>query len=145
MLTGTPLDLTRFGVLLSGIGWLFWLLAAAGLWWSFHGRRPAKAKFLRVVPVILLLGIWPGLMAWQSVKSKLYLDASMALFGERCKTAGERITRTVEDVDGIVWMRWRDKSSNADNYADQWKLNDPYGHDCGSEECIANLLRASKG
>ena len=35
--------------------------------------------------------------------------------------------------------------SNADNFADQWKLNDPYGHDCGSEECIANLLRASKG
>lgn len=140
-----PIDLTPFGALLTGIGWLYWLLAAAGLWWALRGARTWKTKLLRAVPVVLLFGIGPGFIAWQGLRSKLNLDASMALFAERCKTAGERIAQTVDNVDGVVWMKWREKTSNADNYADQWKLNDPYGQDCGLEGCILQLLRATEG
>jgi len=145
MLTGTTLDLTPFGSLLAGIGWLIWLLAAAGLWWALRGQRPWKTRVLRALPIVLLLGIGPGLSAWRNLQAKFRLDASMALFAERCKTAGERITRTVENVDGVVWMKWREKISNADNFADQWKLNDPYGQDCGAEGCILQLLRPAEG
>ena len=69
----------------------------------------------------------------------------MALFEERCKTAGETIKRTVDGVESIVWMKWREEYSNRDNFADQWKLNDPYGRDCGLEDCIAALLRVTTG
>lgn len=69
----------------------------------------------------------------------------MALFKKRCESAGERITRIVENVDGVVWLKWREPISNADNFADQFKLNDPYGHDCGMEGCILRLLRAAAG
>lgn len=42
-------------------------------------------------------------------------------------------------------MKWREATSNADNFAAQFKLNDPYGSDCGAEDCIQNLLRATAG
>jgi hypothetical protein len=38
------------------------------------------------------------------------LDESMSLFKERCKSAGEKITRTVDNVEGVVWMKWRESS-----------------------------------
>lgn len=145
MLTGTPLDLTPFGSLLTGIGGLYWLLGAGGLWWALRGERPWKMKLLRAAPIVLLLGLFPGLSAWHGVQQKLRLDSAMALFAERCKTAGEKIFRTVDNIEGVVWMKWREETSNADNYADQWKLNDPYGNDCGAEACIAALLRISEG
>ena len=64
------------------------------------------------------------------------LKAAMARFDERCKTAGEKIYRTVEDVEGIVWMKWR----SANSASDQFNLNDPYGHNCSGDSCISALL-----
>lgn len=145
MLTGTPLDLTPFGALLSSIGWFYWLLTAAGLWWALRGSKPWQAKLLRALPVALVFGFLPGLGGWNAYKARSRLNESMALFEQRCKTAGEKISRTVEGVEGVVWLKWREKISNADNFADQFKLNDPYGQDCGAEDCILRLLRATKG
>jgi len=145
MLTGTPLDLTPFGALLSGIGLIYWVLAALGLWWAFRGPARWRTKLLRAIPVVVLFGFIPGRMGWEQFQARRHLNTAVALFQERCKSAGEKISRTVENVDGIVWMKWREKISNADNFADQFKLNDPYGQDCGAEDCIANLLRVTAG
>lgn len=65
-----------------------------------------------------------------------------ALFDERCKGAGEKIYERVENVDGFVWKRWRPSEIN---YGDQFKLTDPYGGDCGGEECIKPMLRVVSG
>lgn len=73
------------------------------------------------------------------------LKAATERFEERCKGAGEKIYRKVENVDGIVWMKWREPISNAGNYAEQFKLNDPYGRDCGGDDCMVRLLRITKG
>ncbi len=102
MLTGTPLDLTPFGALLTGIGWFYWLLTAAGLWWALRGNRPWKAKLLRALPVALVFGLLPGLGAWKAYKARSTLNESMALFQERCKTAGMKVYRTIENVDGVL-------------------------------------------
>lgn len=142
MLTGTPLDLTPFGAVLTGIGWLYWLLAATCIWWATRGRRPLKSKLLRALPVALAFVLIPGVSAWQRLVAASRLDKAMARFGERCKTAGEKITRAVDNVDGVVWMKWRGPDSNR---SDQFKLDDPYGYDCAGEECIANLLRVTAG
>ena len=66
----------------------------------------------------------------------------MAQFEMHCKSAGEKINRTVENVDGIVWMKWRPKGVNL---SDQFELDDPYGKDCSGDECIGRLLRVTKG
>ena len=50
--------------------------------------------------------------------------------------------RTVDKVQGVVWMRLRDKELNEGK---QFWLDDPYGQDCTATDCIAQLLRITKG
>ncbi len=42
---------------------------------------------------------------------KAQYEAAMARFEERCKTAGEKVYRTVEDVEGVLLMKVRPKKS----------------------------------
>lgn len=143
---GGPIDLTPFGALLTGIGWLYWLVAlvAAGfaLWlpkrWIV--KLPLAVLVLAVFIVPITVHVDQKKQVLEARRSKL--DEAMALFAERCKTAGEKINRTVENVEGVVWMKWRGSELNLD---DQFATNDPYGHDCSAEDCIVKLLRASKG
>lgn len=114
-------------------------------------RRPlVKAGF--AVAVIAAFGYqhWSSVryveqrqaeVAQQRAEFEARLRPAQALFDERCKSAGERIHRSVENVDGVVWMKWRPKSVNLDS---QYTLDDPYGGDCGGEDCILKLLRVSK-
>ena len=62
---------------------------------------------------------------------------AMAMWQERCKTAGEKIHRTVEAVEGIYLMKLRPSEIN---FGDQFKLNDPYGDDTGGDGYIENFL-----
>jgi hypothetical protein len=140
MLTGTPLDLTPFGSILTGIGLLYWLLAGAGLWWALRGPRPWHLRLLRALPVLLLFGFFPARTAWESYQWQQRSRAALAHFEMRCKSAGEKISRTVDNVEGVVWMKWRDKALPSDD-ADQFKLFDPYGRDCTEQGCIEQLLR----
>jgi hypothetical protein len=141
-MTGTPLDLTPFGSLLSAVGVIYWLLAALGLWWALRGPTPWRTKLLRVIPVVLLFGFIPGRLGWEQFQARKRLNTAVALFQERCKSAGEKVSRTVENVDGVVWMKWREVKTKD---SDQFKLDDPYGHDCSGDECIGRLLRVTKG
>lgn len=143
MLTGTPLDLTPFGSILSALGGLYWLIAAGALWWAWKRAASRKSALMRTVAVALLFGLLPAASLIKVAPSER--EKAMALFAERCKSSGETIKRTVENVDGVVWMKWREPYSNAGNFAEQFKLNDPFGRDCGAETCIADLLRVSKG
>ena len=65
------------------------------------------------------------------------LQAAEAIFQERCKTAGEKIYRTVDNVEGIFLVKIRSENANFDN---QFELDDPYGRDLGGEGYIKNLL-----
>lgn len=66
------------------------------------------------------------------------LDKAKALFAERCKSSGEKIYKTVEDVEGVLLMKVRPEKPNLDN---QYLLDDPYGHDLGGRGYIASFLR----
>lgn len=143
MLTGTPLDLTHFGALLTAVGWLYWLLAAGALWWAMRGPRAWKTRLLRALPIVIVFGLLPGKSAWEGYQARKRLDAAVAQFQLRCTSAGEKIVRTVDNVEGVVLMKWRDKRDINDDY-DQYKLSDPYGRDCSGEECIAQLLRLER-
>jgi hypothetical protein len=136
-MTGTPLDLTPFGALLKGIGVIYWMLAAVGLWFALRGSAPWRVKLLRATPVVLLFGFIPGRMGGEEFQARRRLNTAMTLFQERCKSAGEKVDRIVENVDGIVWMRWRPSHVKS---GDQFELDDPYGRDCGGEDCIGTYL-----
>jgi hypothetical protein len=62
---------------------------------------------------------------------------AQAMFAERCKKAGEKIYKTAENVEGIYLMKVRTTT----NFDDQFKLDDPYGHDSTGDMYILNFLR----
>ncbi len=72
----------------------------------------------------LLLASVVGCAAEPEKKSRLSAEtikAGRALFDERCKTvAGEKIYRTIEDVEGIVLLKVRPKRSDADLSSRDW-------------------------
>lgn len=65
---------------------------------------------------------------------------AIAMFQERCKKAGEKIHRTVENVEGIHLLKLRPSDIN---YEDQFKLDDPYGRDMGGNGYVESFLRGS--
>lgn len=75
---------------------------------------------------------------------KARYEKAKALFDERCKTAGEKIYRTVEDVDGVLLLKVRPDKIN---FSDQYAMNDPYGTDYGGDGYPASMLwgRNEKG
>ena len=62
---------------------------------------------------------------------------AQAMFDERCKTAGEKIHKTVENVEGVYLLKIRSTT----NHRDQFELDDPYGHDSMDDMYILNFLR----
>lgn len=62
---------------------------------------------------------------------------AMALWEERCKTSGEFIHQTVTGVEGIALLKVRSST----NHGDQFRLDDPYGHDSMNEQYLLNFLR----
>ena len=141
-----PIDLTPFGALLTGISALYWMamvaIAALALW--LPRRWWAKAA---AATAVLSVFIIPISRRVEEQKNKIYaaqsrITESMAHYELRCKQAGERVSRTAQGVDGLVWLKWRDRSFN---HGDQFKLDDPFGWECGEEECIKELLRIGQG
>lgn len=68
------------------------------------------------------------------------LQKAEAMFAERCKTAGEKIYRTVKDVEGIYLLKLRPDDIN---YGNQFQMDDPYGRDLSGDGYIVSFLRAS--
>lgn len=59
------------------------------------------------------------------------------LFEAHCRHAGERIVRTIDDVEGVFLLKLR----VARNFDDQFALDDPYGRDVPGKGYIESFLR----
>lgn len=124
--------------LIEGEGWLIVIgavLAAALI------PKTKKGKALALVSVIALLMLFPVRQVFeqrqQQSAAQSRLAEAEARFRERCKTAGEFIHKTVENVDGILLMKLRPSEMNSE---DQYGMNDPYGHDSTGDEYINSFL-----
>jgi hypothetical protein len=92
--------------------------------------------------VLLLIGLLTACSGHLAETSnsrdpKARLARAEAIFQERCKTAGEKIYRTVEDVEGVFLMKIRPSGVN---YGDQFALTDPYGDDSTGDTYIKTFL-----
>ena len=129
---------------LAAVGWGYALVCVIAIALALWLPKGKKSKLLATAVVIGLASILPfrgyeeyrkGQEAAQDYKARL--AKAKAMFAERCKTAGEKIHRTVENVEGIYLMKLRTTT----NFGDQFKLDDPYGHDSTNKEYILNFLR----
>lgn len=87
---------------------------------------------------LTLLGLANGVAAGESPQERL--AKAEAMFQERCKTAGEKIYRTVENVEGIFLLKLR---PDGINYGSQFSMDDPYGRDLGGDGYIQAFIRGS--
>jgi hypothetical protein len=141
-------ELTWVPGALRGMFWIYVALGIVALLVALVRPRTLTGKagwaaFVLIgfgaLPAYLAVGVQENQQATVAVQDRL--KAATAHFEARCKTAGEKVTRTVENVDGVVWLKWRGRS----NDGDQFKLDDPYGSDCSGDACILGLLRATFG
>lgn len=132
-LTHSALGLTPFAAILSAVGVLYWLVTAGALLFAATRPRSRSAKAVAVLVVVALFGYVPLTDGWNIYKARTRFAKAEAMFQERCKTAGEKIHRTAENVEGVLLMKVRPKETN---YDDQFKMDDPYGHDSGGETYI---------
>jgi hypothetical protein len=94
--------------------------------------------------LLLLAGYSQAQKPPTAEEQRARLQRAEAMFAERCKTAGETIKRTVENVEGIYLLKLRPEWLNR---GDQFAMDDPYGSDTGGDGYIKNFLfgRNDKG
>lgn len=66
---------------------------------------------------------------------------AMAIWKARCERAGVFVHKTVQNVEGIYLVNLRTRINFGESVADQFRLDDPYGHDSTNDEYIHNFLR----
>jgi hypothetical protein len=100
--------------------WSYRLLFVVALWFVLKKGKNWKWKFGGAMAVIVLFTapIWPIWLEKNDYKNR-YAKAK-AVFDERCKTAGEKIYRTVDDVDGILLLNVRPPSKISNYYDPNW-------------------------
>lgn len=111
------LKMTGFDVLFNAIGHFYWLLAIAGV---FLALWKGKTRAQKLIYVVLALVLFIGPLApniYRTIEYRSKLSKAQTLFDERCKTAGEKIYRTVENVEGVLLLNIRqsDRPGTADN------------------------------
>lgn len=111
------LKMSGYDVLFNAMGSLYWFLALAficlALWKASTVRR--KVGYAVLVLGLFLAPIAPDV--YRTIEYRSKLAKAQALFDERCKTAGEKIYRTVENVEGVLLLNIRqsDRPGTADN------------------------------
>lgn len=129
--------------LLRMVGGIFWLVVIGAFVAAALIPKTKTSKVIAFVGVTLLFLAFPGRWAWELKRERdaknSRLAKAEAMFQERCKTAGEKIYRTVDGVEGILLMKVRPKG---DNFGEQFKMDDPYGNDGKGDGYIETFLRA---
>ena len=77
--------------------------------------------------------------AGEPTSPKDRLAKAQAMFAERCKTAGEKIVRTVDNVEGVYLLKVRPDQKLAAQFA----FDDPYGGDMSGSGYIESFVQGS--
>ena len=112
---GGPIDMTPFGAIVNGIGVIYWLLVLGALALALWKPRRWGLK-LSLSGIVLAAGVLPvAIYAHQEYQqqkqAKARLDAAMAHFEMRCRSAGEKIHQVIQGVEGIMLLKLRTKST----------------------------------
>lgn len=130
--------------LLKAAGFGLLALAALGIVLALWLPRKWWQKGIALAAVLLLISIPVRQGVKEVAQEQKAVDdykeryaKAKALFDERCKTAGEKIYKTVDGVDGFVLMKLR---PGGVNQADQYAMNDPYGADLWGNGYVQQML-----
>jgi hypothetical protein len=133
--------LTQYALSAIGLGYLFVVLAAAVLaLWLPEGR---KAKVVWTFVVVGLASFLPvrAYLAERDAANeyRAKLVKARALFDERCKTAGEKVYKTVDNVEAVRLINPRPKRLPGDDADQNWS-GAGLAHESTGSQYIANFL-----
>lgn len=115
--------------LLRLVGTIFWILMVVALLLAALVPQGWKKKAMAVAGVLGLFAAFPGRWAWHDYQAeqayRAKLNEANTRFAERCKSAGERINKTVEGVEGVMILKRRPM----DYSPYKQDATDPYGYD----------------
>ncbi len=131
------LKLSGFDVLFAVAGNLYLLLAFAGVCVALWKGKTWLRKGIYAVLVIFAFAAPLAPEVSRQIEYRHRLATAQHMFSERCKTAGEKIHKTVKSVEGIFLMKVRTTT----NFGDQFALDDPYGHDSTGDQYLLNFLQ----
>ena len=131
------LKMTGYDVLFAAAGNLYLLLALACIGVALWKGQTWTLKLVWAALVFALFAAPIAPDMYRTVEYRSRLAKAQALFDERCKTAGEKIYRTVEGVDGVLLVNLRPDNVS---YEDQFARFDPYGYESGGEWYIRSYL-----
>ena len=102
-------------------------------------KTPTQTKTFKLLALVLSLSLLGACSSSPSAAQPSERQAkAMAMWQERCKTAGEKIYKTVENVEGVYLMKLRLVDAN---YGDQFKMDDPYGHDLDGAAYLRSFIQ----
>ena len=136
---GGPIDLTPFGSVIKAIGILYWVLALGCLAAALAIPKRRTWQAIAVAVVVVLFGYAPvlSILAKQE-RAKLH-QAQKERFEMRCKNAGAKIYKTVENVEGILLLKVRPKRSERE-LADQMWPGAAFAREKQAEKYIETFL-----
>jgi hypothetical protein len=131
----------------AGIGFL--LLALIGIGLALWLPKKWWGKLLAVLAVGVVIAIPLYKVSQETQQQQVVVNdykdrfaKAQALFEERCKTAGEKIYKTLDNVEGVLLMKVRPDTVN---FSNQYAMDDPYGRDVGGKGYIGSFLRSTAG
>ena len=129
--------------ILRGLGWLYIglivVLVGASLWFPKRWWQKVLG-----VAVVLLVFTGPAYLrnrerAQVVDEHKTRYEAAKALFDERCKTAGEKIYGTAEDVEGVMLSNVRVDDTTANEANPNW-IGAGFPKESGGSQYIMEFL-----
>ncbi len=109
-------------------------------WSAAALRRLAASVLAGAVAVVTACGAQSPSQSEARQQANERLARAEAMFKERCQKAGEKIHRTVDNVEGVFLLKIRPKDFA---FGSQFLHNDPYGYDLGGDGYIESFLRGS--
>lgn len=97
--------------------------------------KPTRAFLLAA---LLLTACVSSERAAQQKAAREHYTIGKAKMEAYCKIAGEKIYKTVDNVEGVYLLKIRPGKIN---FGDQFRMDDPYGHDSGGDLYIESFLR----
>lgn len=123
----------------SMLSFFYWGAAALFLYLAIKKARTMTRKIVYAAVLIVAFGYWPTATVIAQQDAKRYREAAWAHFRERCKNAGEKIYRTVDDVEALFLLKPRKRPSEAD-LRDQYWMGDPYAFVLNPEVEVSRYL-----
>lgn len=139
------IELTAWSDELRGVGIVYWLLALGALAWALNKPKSGKNKAIAAAVVLVVFGALPFTGWLGGRKLKQAYQVQKALFDERCKNAGVKIYKTVENVEGVLLLKVRPELTEAAKSDPLWP-GAAFAHEVSSDGYIeAFLLNAGGG